>query len=471
MLSNKLGCGLLLALALGGCAHPQTQAVDKPAPAVRPAPPHLVSVSLDPTERYLEAGKPARLEVRLRLHADALPGRERPPVNLALAIDTSGSMEGQAIADAKAACLAMIDALADGDRVAVVTYDTDVAVLVPSTALDAQSRKRIRADVERMTAQGTTNMALGLAQALEQAEKSFLRSGVNRVVLLGDGVPNDSGPLTELAQRAGKEDISITALGLGRDYDETLMGRIAALSGGRFHQVRESSEVAAVLEREVLHMTRTVARGAVLDLAAGPGVVIEEVVGRPTVRSARGVELAIGDLSEEAQRDIILRVSAPARQADAIVELIDAQLVWQDAVVDGGSLKDRAFLALRTTADPQKLASAHDAAVELSAARASVASLVLQAIAAARAAKLGDALAIVDRAEKLARERGRDLADATLEARAAEMTALRRSLPLVTPLSAAEAVGARPIASEPAMEEADAVRNAHSAALDMLQGS
>jgi Ca-activated chloride channel homolog len=484
VLGTRLGLIGLAVLALTGCPKPDDIAIGDPVhentvAAQAPAP-DLVSMTLDPVDRFVKAGKAAEIEVRLRLAVDAIQSGRRPPVNLALAVDTSGSMEGQGIEDAKGACLAVVEALGDGDRIAIVTYDTKADVVVPSTVIDRKTRAQIKAGIEKMTARGTTNMTAGLQQALAQVQGYLTTEGVNRIVLVGDGVPNDPAQLPTIAQQAAQQGISITTLGLGLEYDETLMGKIAELSGGKFHFVKESADVAAVLQREVLYMKRTVGRSAVLTLTGGPGITILDVVGHTMQPLGGGVvQVPVGDLGEGEERDVIVRLNAPGHVAGVAVELFDAELTYQDAVVNGGALSDRAFLAVHTTEDPKELTSGHSTDVERSAARASVASLVLQAIATARAGQLAQALALVDRAEKMARDRGRALDDAELTAKADEMAELRKSLPaLVSQVTVqgnpVPVVGGGAPAMMPAPmapPQAQAVREMHSAAVDTLQGS
>ncbi|MBI4955947.1 MAG: VWA domain-containing protein [Myxococcales bacterium] len=467
---------LILALAaLPACTRPDVvgDAGPKlPVVAAQAPAPHLVALEVAPVDRFVEAGKPAALEVRVRLAVEPITGAKRTPANLALVVDTSGSMEGQAIADARAACLTMVETLVDGDRVAIVTFGSTAEVLVPSTVLDATSRAAVRDRIAAMQARGTTNMAAGLEAALAEVRSHAEEPRIHRMVVVSDGVPNDSSRLAGLAQEAGATGVGITTLGLGLDYDETLLASIAKASGGKFHFVRESAEVATLLEKEVLRMQRTVGRGVVLELVAGPGVRISEVVGYALEPAPGGVRVALGDVSEEETRDVIVKVGLPARSAGSHVEVLDAALRYDDAVVGGGAVEEHAFLGVHATADKAELGAGHDAAVELGAARASVASLVLYAIASARAGDLAHARATLERAEALAHERGRALHDAELEARAGEMPALRASLATLLPAQpVAGAVGpGAPMAAPPTPESAELVRAAHAAAVESLQG-
>src|SRR5215211_8758382 len=80
----------------------------------------------DTTERYLR--------VQLQAPDKAGPGG-RLPLNLALVIDRSGSMEGSKLEKAKEAAIFCLRNLTGADRAAVVAYDDEVRLVSPSRAL------------------------------------------------------------------------------------------------------------------------------------------------------------------------------------------------------------------------------------------------------------------------------------------------------------------------------------------------
>ncbi len=269
---------LLVALASTlGCASAQ-----RPAQA-----PDLVALDGALGNRFVPAAQRSDVVARIHISVPSTATLARPPMNVSLVIDTSGSMEGRAIDDARAASLALLDTLRDGDRFSVVTFDTRAAVLVPSVALDHDTRLDARQRIGQIAARGTTAMAEGLRLGVVEVMRHHNPAGINRVVLLGDGVPNDRAGIEETAASAGAHGVTITALGLGLDYDETLMGAVASRSGGRFHYVADSSAVAAVFRDEVLRMERVIARNAVATLIPGPGVEVEGVVGLEATRTRR----------------------------------------------------------------------------------------------------------------------------------------------------------------------------------------
>jgi Ca-activated chloride channel family protein len=421
--------------------------------------------------RFVTAGQPSTVLSRLRITTQPLTNLARPAINLALVVDTSGSMDGRAIADARTASLALLDQLADGDRLTVVVFHSQTQLLVPSAVLDEDTRADARRKIGAMAASGTTDMANGLRVGLEELLRNFQEGGVNRLVLLGDGVPNDAAPIAALAQAAGERHIAITSLGLGVDYDETLMGQIAQLSGGQFHYIENSSAVATVFRDEVLRLQRVVGRNAVVTLTPGPGVRIESVVGQVMSQSGGAVSISIGDVSEGDTRDLLVRLSAEGRRAGANVELIDAVMSFDDAVAGAGRLERHVFLGAKSTASEAELTSGRNEEVERDAARMMAAATQIQAIAMARGGELDAARASLDAAATEARNRAAATNDQYLAAEAQRMTTLSGALPSLAPPSAAQPGAAAPAAYEFSDDAPAVVRRSHERAMRAVEAA
>lgn len=441
--------------------------------------PEVVMMEGALANRYVVAGEVSEVISRLRIDTRALEGAHRPPINLALVVDTSGSMDGDPIAHARRASLSLLDVLHSEDRLSVVAFHSETEVLLESTELGSAELPELRARIAEMEARGTTDLAGGVQAGLEELVRHVDAEGVNRLVLLSDGVPNDPSGILALATAAGERGIRITALGLGDDYDETLLGQVAQHSGGRFHYVSEASAVAGVFRDEVLRFERLLARNVVLELRPGPGVQIDSVLGQPTTATGTGaVRVPLGDVSEGEQRDVVVRMRAAARRPGASVELMDAVLTFDDAVQDAGRLERRVFLGARATGSEEDLEAGRDPDIERSAARVVAAVTTVQAIERARSGRVDEARAILDRAAQQA-----ELAaagDRELQGQAGAMRALGSSLAAVAPAEPmvmmapaddSESESVTPDAApEPMPPGAPArVRAAHDSAMQVLQ--
>jgi len=410
--------------------------------------------------RYVPAGETNVVVSRLRIIAGEARGAGRPRIILALVVDTSGSMEGGAISQARAATNALLDQLREHDRIAIVTFDSRTQVLVPSTAIDGGNVGQLREAVSQMEARGTTDLAGGLRVGLEEVVRHYDASGINRVVLLSDGVPNDASQVAALAQVAGERRIAITTLGLGLEYDETLLASIAQTSGGHFHYVEASSAMATVFRDEVLRIQRVVARSTIVELTPGPGVVLEGVVAGSWSGQGNSIRVVIGDLAEGESRDVLVRMRLDPRRAGSTIEAMDAVMTFDDALEDAGRLERRVFLSARATDDAAEIAAGRDVSVESDAARMTIAVQTIQAIQVARQGEVERAremLAVAEREAMVVAERN---GDERLRAQASRAQVLDHALPSMAP--------SMPSANE---EDARSVRQVHDEAMQVVQGS
>ena len=340
--------------------------------------------------RFVRAGVPSQVIAEISVGVKPMDRSGRPPANLALVVDTSGSMEGKAIEDARAAALALVDSLSPKDRLSIVVFNSKAELLLPSTVLDDADLKDVRGKLRAMRAEGTTDMASGLAMGVREVQAHLDPEAVNRVILLGDGVPNDASTIGPLTANAGQGGISITALGLGPDYDESLMGKMAQVTGGRFQYVADSSKVPSFFKEEIARLQKTYARDAWLDLSAGPGVTIDDVVGQEIIRNGTGVRVHVGDLALGEKMDVVVKLSTNGRKDGAAVELLDAVLRFNEGV-GGAQAERRVFLGSHATGDDAKLAAGKNVEVERAASRAKEAAETLEEIRRARASDVKDA--------------------------------------------------------------------------------
>jgi uncharacterized protein YegL len=173
-----------------------------------------------------------------------------PPETCILLIDTSGSMadfiSGIVKMDAtKNAVIEFIRSkflLTQGDRIGIISFGEYATVVErPSVQYEyLENRMKI------LQANGATAMYEGMSLAMDIMPPS----GVKRIVLLTDGVPTTTSKLSiiSLAKRAAQQRIVIDTVGVGSPfdfmgYDEPLLRRIAAITGGTFRRVLDIQEL------------------------------------------------------------------------------------------------------------------------------------------------------------------------------------------------------------------------------------
>lgn len=470
---------LLSVLALlPACQADPPKTPDSPEAAGSSAKPALqLKVDVEPSQRVIAADKDAELFVRVRLTGLKIETGKRPPINLVLVADTSGSMVGPAIKREKEACAKLVDALGTEDTLAIVTFGTKPRVLLPASKLDAKARADAKRSIGSIVAEGTTDLSGGLATGLSELGRFWAADRINRVVLLGDGVPNDPTMIPSHVARSRGMNAPITSLGLGSEFDETLMAKIAQDSGAAFHFIDDAARVSSVFEQEITQMKRLAARNARVELSAGPGVEILEVVGVPA-SVGKVTHVSVGDLGEGQARDLIVRVKVAARKDKANVELIDASVSYSD-VTTNVAMTDNAFRAISASANAGSVTEGRNAEVEHLAARLQVADGIVQSIALARDGDVNAARTLLDRTIKIASSGAKTFDDAELEKKAREARDLKKTIhTLAPPPEVAESPSPHsgkpaPVVQKPAPVEPEvamSMKRAHGDAMRSIQG-
>jgi Ca-activated chloride channel family protein len=153
-------------------------------------------------------------------------------------------------------------------------------------------------------------LELGIAQAVDA------RQSTNLVLLLSDGQANvgetDVEAVGKRALAARGEGVTVSTLGMGRDYNEALMAEIAIDGGGRFYHIASAGQIAAYLTGELGEMASLAARNATVrfDLPAGTGMY--------TLSAAypvQGSTVSLGDIPLSTTLEVVLRILLPPQPA------------------------------------------------------------------------------------------------------------------------------------------------------------
>ena len=432
-------------------------------------PPVSIEATLDGRALPAESTAAALLKLVIRPRAD--DPSKRVPANVALVVDTSGSMEGKALEDARAAALTLVRSLADGDRLSLVAFGSAAELLQPAIELDSDARATLEQKLAALRASGTTDLAAGLAQGLDQVEGSLNPQGINRVVLLGDGIPNDAAPIQALVDRARARGVTINALGLGLDYDEALMARIARGSGGKFRHIEDSAKVAEFLRDEVLRLQGVVAKSAALELTTGPGVKVNDIVGQTWQPTPTGARLELGDVSRGEVRTLYVELVAQTRRAGTAIELADAKLSFTEPAGASGSVAT--FVASRAVKADAEIRAGKNPSIELGAALARSAHATVQAVELARQGNQHGAKTLLEHAAELIEQTAARLKSPELANEAKALRALVSDLPPASaaprPAPAAALPEAAAVAPERSTEQARRALRQHDEAVQRLQ--
>ncbi|MGN6107059.1 MAG: vWA domain-containing protein [Kofleriaceae bacterium] len=285
----------------------------------------------------------------------------RPPRSISIVIDRSGSMEGEPIAHARAAAARLIGELDERDAFAIVTYSSAEDTAMPMTRATPAAKSAALAAIEQIDVDGGTCISCGLLRGASELARSPVHAGVQRLVLISDGQANegiaDRDELVALAATTASRGASISALGVGLDFDERTMMRIAEQGRGNYYFVEDTRQLAAVFSRELGGLAETIAADVQLVLTDDPAMRIVEAYGYPLSRVADQVMIPIADLRAGETRKVVvkMRVSGAAGQQLAS----PVRLGWR-RVVDGAARRASATARAHVVSDPAQVAAGVD---------------------------------------------------------------------------------------------------------------
>lgn len=249
----------------------------------------------------------------------AATSRRRPPLNVALVLDRSGSMGGEKLPRAVRAAIAALRHLTPDDRFSVVSFDNTVCIEVAGTFATPAALAEAEATLARLRPGGSTALADGWLRGAEQVALGDQLPGLelHRVLLLTDGQANvgesNPGRLADIAAELRTRGIRTSTFGIGRGFNEELLAAMADAGGGNFHFLDTPEAEERILAAEVGEALEVTLPQAVLTLEADVPARIEVLDRwpfRPGARWGSGT-VDLGDLVSGQVVELVVAVTFP----------------------------------------------------------------------------------------------------------------------------------------------------------------
>lgn len=246
---------------------------------------------------------------------------EKHPLNIALVIDASGSMAGEALNCAKKAAEGVVKALTPNSRISIVSFATEIITHIEGVSADPSQQKRALAAINQLEPRDSTNLGGGwmkgaecLARVMEEQTKMH-----NHVILLSDGHANygviDPEILGHHANQLRTRGIATSTVGIGDHYSSEQLQALAVHGGGMLHDAQFPHEIIEVVLGELYTVQETYFEDIAVHLSFPSRFTVENISAFPMEMDPSTAITHIGMLAPQRNRNVIFRIIAPEGRA------------------------------------------------------------------------------------------------------------------------------------------------------------
>ena len=201
------------------------------------------------------------LEISPREEKESLP---TPPLNICLVLDRSTSMQGDKMDMVKATAIQLLRSLRAEDVFSMVAFSDHAEVIIPAS-LNTDKRKQ-ESHIQMIQTSGATEIFTGLKAGLQEIRHTVDPSRVNHIILLTDGQTyGDEQDCLKLAEEAAAQNIGISGMGIGHEWNDIFLDTLASKTGGSSAYISNPKDIQRLLVDKFDALISTYADDVVLE--------------------------------------------------------------------------------------------------------------------------------------------------------------------------------------------------------------
>lgn len=310
---------------------------------------------------YAAFNQPQLAYLQIDIKPPQVEQSRRPPLNLSLVIDRSGSMKGEKIENVRNAVNKIIDLLNEDDILSVVAFNEEVELLIPSQPV--MDKKKMRQAINNLAHRGGTAISKGMRVGLDELSSYLDHDMINRMILLTDGETyGDEDECCILAKEAAQQKIAVTALGVGDEWNDEIIEAIANYSQGKSDYIESPDEIVKYFTDEVTEFKAIVVQNATLTLRLAEGAIPRKVyrvlplisdLGFSPI-SDRDITVDLHEITAEQGQRLLIELLLPPR-TEGSFRLAQAELIYDIPSEGEQDLRVRTDLLFDFTKDAELL--------------------------------------------------------------------------------------------------------------------
>ncbi|MBI5953137.1 MAG: VWA domain-containing protein [Chloroflexi bacterium] len=205
----------------------------------------------------------------LYMYLDLSPREEKevlpsPPLNICLVLDRSTSMQGDKMDMVKATAIQLLRSLRAEDVLSVVAFSDNAEVIIPA-ALNTDKKKQ-EGRIQMIYPSGATEIYNGLKAGYQEVRRTVDPSRVNHIILLTDGQTyGDEQECLKLAETAAAQNIGISGMGIGSDWNDIFLDALASKTGGSSAYISNPKDIQRLLVEKFNALISTYADDIILE--------------------------------------------------------------------------------------------------------------------------------------------------------------------------------------------------------------
>ena len=233
------------------------------------------------------------------------------PLNLAIVIDRSGSMnDPDKMPYVKQSLGIFLRSLNPDDMVSIITYSDNAELVLKTQQVgDGSWIKRV---IDNIEPGGSTNLHAGMMLGFREVERNFNIHRNNRVMLLTDGIANrgetDPEKIAEDALAYNQKGIYLSTIGLGLEFNDALLIKLAKQGEGGYTFVDSAEEMDRVFRQQVNTLKQRVADDVSVQILPSQGVRLIGLTGYDGVPPSEGASVKMWPMSLEDSQVILAQL-------------------------------------------------------------------------------------------------------------------------------------------------------------------